>query len=231
MADNITLNSGSGGDVVAADDIGGVKVQRVKVQHGADGSAADASGASPLPVEIAGANAAYRLFVPAGAVGANKVFFDLFNASGSGKSMRVLSLVPVMSGAVAVTGTLAVDLFLTRTSAIGTGGTAATADGTALNAATISKVDPGDAALPAQVTARLGPAGGATAGAVLAQESLFSEETNAGTYLSTLCDFIRRIGGPAAPPLIVPEGTGIRVVQGSVASVGNVGFDVLFELV
>ena len=32
-------------------------------------------------------------------------------------------------------------------------------------------------------------------------------------------------------PLFVPENTGIRVVQGTVASVGNIGFNVIFEAV
>ena len=50
MADNTTLNEGSGGDVIASDDIAGVKHQRVKIEHGADGSATDVSSASPLPV-------------------------------------------------------------------------------------------------------------------------------------------------------------------------------------
>ena len=42
MADNVTLNSGTGGAVAAADDIGGVHHQRVKLSVGADGSASDA---------------------------------------------------------------------------------------------------------------------------------------------------------------------------------------------
>lgn len=50
MADNTTLNSGTGGDTIATDDIGGVKHQRVKIQHGDDGSATDASATNPLPV-------------------------------------------------------------------------------------------------------------------------------------------------------------------------------------
>lgn len=54
MADNTVLSSGSGGDTIATDDIAGVKHQRVKVQHGADGSATDVSTASPLPVGDAG---------------------------------------------------------------------------------------------------------------------------------------------------------------------------------
>ena len=37
MADNITLNAGSGGSAVAADDISSVFFQRVKLIHGADG--------------------------------------------------------------------------------------------------------------------------------------------------------------------------------------------------
>jgi hypothetical protein len=50
MADNVNLNIGIGGDVLAADDIGGVKYQRVKPVHGPDGTATDTSSANPLPV-------------------------------------------------------------------------------------------------------------------------------------------------------------------------------------
>ena len=53
MADNTTLNVGVSGDVIASDDIGGVKHQRVKVEFGADGTAtdvADADGAR-LPIK------------------------------------------------------------------------------------------------------------------------------------------------------------------------------------
>ena len=55
MADNITLNSGTGGASLASDDISGVQHQRVKVQFGADGSATDVSATAPLPVEGADA--------------------------------------------------------------------------------------------------------------------------------------------------------------------------------
>lgn len=51
MADNVTLNPGTGGDVIATDDIAGVKYQRVKVVTGADGANdGDVSSANPLPV-------------------------------------------------------------------------------------------------------------------------------------------------------------------------------------
>lgn len=52
MADNTTLNVGTGGDVYASDDIAGVKHQRVKLRHGDDGvNDGDVSRLNPLPVE------------------------------------------------------------------------------------------------------------------------------------------------------------------------------------
>ena len=53
MADNVNITPGSGA-TVAADDIGGVLYQRVKVSHGADGSATDTSVSNPLPVAAYG---------------------------------------------------------------------------------------------------------------------------------------------------------------------------------
>lgn len=53
MADNVNITPGSGA-TVAADDVGGVLYQRVKVSHGADGSATDTSEAAPLPTQDTG---------------------------------------------------------------------------------------------------------------------------------------------------------------------------------
>jgi len=49
MADNVPVTPGSGTNI-ASDDIGGVQFQRVKVTHGQDGTATDASSINPLPV-------------------------------------------------------------------------------------------------------------------------------------------------------------------------------------
>ena len=49
MADNLTLPATS--SVVAADDISSVFYQRVKIAHGADGSATDTQVSQPLPVQ------------------------------------------------------------------------------------------------------------------------------------------------------------------------------------
>jgi len=53
VSDNSTVNGTTigGGDTFAADDIGGVKHQRVKMEYGADGSATDVSDTSPLPTK------------------------------------------------------------------------------------------------------------------------------------------------------------------------------------
>lgn len=56
MADNVTINAMSGGDTIAADDIAGIKYQRMKMTWGADGTATDVSSAAPIPVAPAAAS-------------------------------------------------------------------------------------------------------------------------------------------------------------------------------
>lgn len=49
MADNVAITAGAG-TTIAADDIGGVLWQRIKLGWGVDGAAVDASATNPLPV-------------------------------------------------------------------------------------------------------------------------------------------------------------------------------------
>lgn len=56
MADNIQLNSGSGGDICAADDVGGAKYQRVKVVPGGDGAVNNSGCTSYSYISAASAN-------------------------------------------------------------------------------------------------------------------------------------------------------------------------------
>lgn len=59
MADNVTLGTMSGGDSVAADDIAGIKYQRIKLIFGADGlSSGDVSTSNGLPVALLASTAA-----------------------------------------------------------------------------------------------------------------------------------------------------------------------------
>lgn len=51
MADNTTLNPGTGGDIIATEEIGGAKLQRIKLAIGAlDADDGDVSAANPIPV-------------------------------------------------------------------------------------------------------------------------------------------------------------------------------------
>ena len=162
----------------------------------------------------------YRLMVPTQAVGADVELFDLFNATTSALDLFVYSVVPVVDGAVAVTGLVAVNLNLNRTSAVGTGGTAASWQGTGFATTTISPFNPGSPP-PNGITARITPTGGATPGAWLGFDSVYTEEANAGTYTP-------RPNMLRGNILFVPQGTGISVVQGAVAWVGNIAFAVDF---
>lgn len=163
----------------------------------------------------------WNLFVPDQAAGAALEYFDLFNATGSAHKIIVFSVQPVVSAAVAVTGVVAVDLFLLRTTDVGTGGTAATVEGSDITKATISSVAL-TGALPEGITARITPTGGATDGAILGHTSVFTEETNAGTYAEK--ELVKN-------PITINQDSGIMVFQGGVASVGNIGVNVSFGLI
>lgn len=171
----------------------------------------------------------YQLFVPKQAVGADLVYFDFFNPTGTAAEVLVHEVNPIVSGAVAVVGALGIDLHLTRTTAVGTGGTAATREGTDKAACTICALD-NRYPLSLTMTARLTPTGGATAGAVLNWLCVFGEETNGGAYNNgwnlARCNGVERI-----PPVLIPENSGFRVIQGAVAATGNVGFNVTLEVV
>jgi len=71
MADNTQLDPGSGGDVVATDDIGGVKHQRVKLEFGGDGVATEVDHGDPLPSIDLAASAALALDADLGVFNAN----------------------------------------------------------------------------------------------------------------------------------------------------------------
>jgi hypothetical protein len=165
----------------------------------------------------------YKVFVPKQAVGANLVYFDLFVPSTSPSRFYLLSCVPVVSGEDEVTGVVGADLFLTRTSAVGTGGTATAFNGTSLTALSVNSYDNAQALTAVHISGRLTPTGGATAAAVLAWDAVFTEETSAGAY-EPRPDMVC-----AGHPIVIHEASGIRVVQGDVASVGNIGFNLLLR--
>lgn len=181
---------------------------------------------------IQGTLPTYFYTTPPIAVAANKLWCDIFNATGSGKAMdiRGLWLIPKLD--VAVVGVVAVRLDLYRTSAVGTTGTAASVDSATVDVAggNLTKFDESNAAIPAQITARVAPGGGATILRWMFPMSYSPEElgTSAGGYLIQGINMIPQFS--FGQKLIVRENTGLLIKQGPVASVGSGSILVAFTL-
>lgn len=186
---------------------------------------ADASG------HLVGTLPTYFYQTPAVAVGASKLFLDLFNAAGSGKIIDVRGIWIVPKTDVAVVGALGVRVDLYRTSAVGTGGTAhsyksATPDVAGGN---ICPSDTANAALPAQITARWLPTGGATIAEWLLATYTAGEET--ATSQAFILQYQNIL--PAltwGQKLALNEGQGLLLKQGTVAATGSLSFLVAFTL-
>jgi hypothetical protein len=214
--DSILVTPGTGA-TVATHAVAGKEHQVVML--------ADESG------HISGSLPTYGLITPPIAVGANKLLLDIFNAAGSGKVMDIRGawLIPKLDAAV--TGALAVRVDMFRTSAVGTGGSAVVSGSASRDAATgsIWAFDTGNASLPAQVTARVAPTGGATALHWLLPNMVATEETATSQGHST--QFQNLI--PQffyGQKLAIREGQGLLFQQGTVASVGAVSILVAFTL-
>lgn len=96
MADNTTLNTGSGGDVISTDDIAGVKVQRVKLQYGVDGSATDVSDTNPLPIDDAGGSITVDGTVTANLSATDNAVLDSIDSSTSGTNSNTSTMVTLL---------------------------------------------------------------------------------------------------------------------------------------
>ena len=208
------------GETVAVHDVGGKGYQAVMT--------ADHDG------HIRGSLPAWSLVIPPAAVGASKIFFDLFNNQAS-TVLRLRKLFAIAALDVAVAPVLGVRLDVMRTSAVGTGGTAAVGPTSASKtAAAFWPFTPGNT-LPAGVTARLVPTGGATDQAWLFPGYFGLEETNVATgsggvsaYLNQYFNLLPEL--TTEQSIELPQGNGLKVVQGTVASAGNLGFLVVFTV-
>lgn len=161
-------------------------------------------------------------------------FFDLFNASGSGKKLRIMGIYPVNQVTAASAIVPSWQFSVIKTSAVGTGGTAHTFEGAAApgaGALNITRADGTDASLPAQITSRSLPTGGATASKFMFDIWQTSEETNPAVYMTQMFNWIPT--GDAIKEVILAEGEGMKIRQiTATASTGtNFGFLVVFTLV
>ena len=147
--------------------------------------------------------------------------WDMFNADAAA-IVRVHSVLFIPDIVTAVTG-VAVSWLLEKTTAVGTGGTAQTA----------IKADSSDAALDTDITCRIKPTGGATAGDDIRPFTMSSEETNAGTIqiaamggLELVPAYLRESG----KGIVLRQNQGIRLTQVTATAAGNaahlIGFTV-----
>jgi hypothetical protein len=205
MADDVAVTAGAGTSI-ATDDIGGRHFQRVKPAWGPDGTATDVSNDNPLPVVQRGlATYYYSTALAAGAT--NKIYIDIFNAAGSGKIVKLRGLY-VVSNSAAVVG-VPINWSLRRTSAVGTGGTTLTA----------GLADTGDAAVPAQITARHAATGGATDATTLFDFYTTSEETIAANAISGMINWIPVATGLGSPT--AREGQGLKLQHVTNSTTGS----------
>lgn len=196
MADNVTLNAGSGGPSIATDDIGGVQYQRVKACFGADGSASDVSSAVPLPVtQNAQAKATYSVTmarVATGALTANtlKQILSLEHGAGATKTLRLQKIEISGYATTALAGT--VEFQLAR-------GTAASSAGSAI---TPTPLNPGSAA--AEAVAKSLPT--ITAATVVAAGNANSVPATANSSIGSAFRFHEFLAGADAQPFTLRAG-------------------------
>jgi len=170
----------------------------------------------------------WRLLIPDGAVGASEDFFDFFNATSAtvntGARIIVSSVKVMVAIDVANAAAVGANLHLHKTTAVGTGGTAATQGGTVNTAATFNTVLTGQSLLPSGITARLKPTGAATTGKWLYQTCVALEELNHGALVE------KWLHSNDQEAIVLSQGEGLKVVQGTVAAAGSIGFIVEFGL-
>lgn len=167
---------------------------------------------------------AYNIASQVHVAAANTVHWDFFNADAA-LLVRVVSVKQIPNITTAVTGVV-FDWTLTRTTSVGTGGSAQTA----------WLADLSQTALDADITCRSKPSGGAAAGVTLRNYSISSEETNTGTIQ------IAAMGGLELIPqvlidsaegkhgILLRQNQGLRCVQVTNSVAGNTGWLIVFTV-
>lgn len=151
---------------------------------------------------------------------ARTTLIDLFNATGSGVVLcvRGIYIIPAL---VAVTG-VGQTYETIRTSAVGTGGSTATP----------VTGDTANSSLPAQVTARTKPTGGATTSVTLQLINGSSEETSPYAAMASQLNHVPLSShmSPAQNCHMLRENQGLKIDQTTNSAVGNVNVMLVFTV-
>jgi hypothetical protein len=138
---------------------------------------------------------------------ARTTHFDLFNAVGSGVTLKihVINIIPTLT---AVTG-VGLTWEVIKTTSAGNSGTALTP----------RAFDSSNPSLPAEVTARAKPSSGATADFVLLYVNGTSEETIPYSSLASVLNHVPKTDD--SQPIVLHDGEGVKVDQTTNSSVGS----------
>lgn len=177
----------------------------------------------------------YSWWVPGSAVGASKLYADIYNSSASTSIVEIRGLWAIPKTDVANAAAVAVEVGLYRTNTIGTTGVNFTYNGGVTSTAhVITPYDTANAASTAvfgtsAVSARALPAGGAGISALWWAQYVMPEELNAGSAIAAFTNLL-----PVAimsQRLTLNPGQGLLVKQGTVASTGSLAFLGQFTIV
>lgn len=213
MADNTVLNTGTGGDTIATDDIGGVKYQIVKAAFGALDTATLVSTSAGLPVQSQGTfNVTVNAALPAGAAVIGHVIAD------SGSTTAVTQATGTNLHAVIDTGSTTAVTQATGTNlhaVIDTGSTTAVTQATGSNLHMV--VDSGTVTTVSAVTAITNalPSGSNVIGHVIAD----SGSTTAVTGTVTVTEIPATSGGLSMSSVLLAASNNLTSVKASAGQV------------
>ena len=165
---------------------------------------------------IKGSRADFLVFFTPATNAANRRVGDLFNADAS-LVIRVqgIWIMPTLS---AITG-VQIGFGIKRTSAVGTGGTVITP----------RPLDTTYAALDADITARAGATGGATAVYTYFQQHFLNDETNSGAGMVGLVNCLPVISDKTVE-IVLRQNEGLLIQQDVTATVGLTGAMLYFTV-
>ena len=149
---------------------------------------------------------------------ARTTIFDFFNATGSGVVLEIHGIF-IIPSLTAVTG-IGLTWELIKTSAVGTGGTTLTP----------RALDSTNTALPAQVTARSKPTGGATTNFIQMFMSSSSEETTPYAGMASTLNHLNFAASPDVQTLTLNAGEGLKIDQTTNSAVGSTNIRFVFSV-
>jgi hypothetical protein len=214
MADNTTLPGA--GDVIASDDIGGAKYQRIKLIYGPDGTnSGDVSTANPLPVtEVK--KITYRASTSAVLVAAVTATVPFLTIYGSAtKTIRVQSI--IISG-LTLTAVAYLNIGLRKFSTAVSGGTS-----TALTKVALDSTNAASSATNVNAYT-VAPTAGTTIGDIASRRIMGQATTAAAAGIPQVVDFDFSPTGDGTSPILrgTAEGLGLYWITAPATAVSMV---------